>query len=157
MKQGIEWLLEAVETAAQTGFKDNGEYWRATYTKEDAKVLKFLKKSMEEAGMTTYFDNIGNLFGRIEGKTDEVFMAGSHRDTVRQGGKYDGILGVLTAIRSVGDLYKEYGQPEKTVEVVATCEEESSRFNLNYVGSRYMCGYVKEDELKEKDSEGISF
>ena len=47
---------------------------------------------MEEAGMETYVDAVGNLFGRIGGKDSRVLLTGSHRDTVRNGGKYDGML-----------------------------------------------------------------
>ena len=72
-----------------------------------------LKAWMEEKGFCTYFDEVGNLFGRIAGKKEEVILTGSHRDTVKNGGKYDGALGVITAIEGISALYQKYGRPEK--------------------------------------------
>lgn len=154
---GIKWLLQAIEEAAKTAVKDDGLYWRASYTLEDEKVLKLLIKYMESAGMQTHFDAVGNLHGLLKGKSDEVIMLGSHRDTVRNGGKYDGILGVLASICTVGSLYKKFGQPLKTLEVVAMVEEESSRFiSSDYIGSCNIAGIMPESAFDITDAEGIT-
>ncbi len=152
----LQWLTGAIEAAAQTGLRPDGEYWRATYTKEDNKVVDLLRQYMTEAGMEVYSDAVGNLFGRFPGESEEVILVGSHRDTVRQGGRYDGILGVLTAIRAAASLHAELGRPRKTLEVVATCEEESSRFLTSYLGSHHICGDLQEESLKDMDKNGIS-
>lgn len=83
-------------------------------------------------------------------------MSGSHRDTVRHGGKYDGMLGILTAIRAVRTLALELGKPKYTVEVAALCEEETSRFPTSYLGSRHICGTLLDEELNDQDTDGIS-
>ena len=111
---------------------------------------------MKDAGFYTYFDTVGNLYGRIEGRTKDVILAGSHRDTVKNGGKYDGALGIITAISACTSLYREYGIPEKTVEVVALCEEEASRFLAGYVGSRAITGTLRNENLQELDENGVS-
>ena len=150
------WLITAIEEAAETAIRPDGEPWRATYTAEDRRVVDLLKGYMEEAGMETYFDAVGNLFGRYPGKRKGVIMAGSHRDTVRKGGKYDGMLGVLTAIKGAADLYRQLGQPEKTLEIAALCEEESSRFPVSYLGSHNIRGDFDEALLSAEDREGIT-
>lgn len=155
MSKHTQWLTMATEAMARTAQKDN-EYWRATYTEQDKQGVAQLSEYMREAGMEVYFDAVGNLFGRIDVGADKTIVAGSHRDTVRQGGKYDGILGVLTAIHAVDELTKELGKPKYNVEVVAICEEESSRFPTSYLGSRHICGLFKEDELKDLDDDGVS-
>ena len=156
MDKQAKWITEAVEAIAETAVKEDGEYWRGTYTREDDNAVALLKKYMESKGMEVYSDAVGNLFGRITGNRPEVVMTGSHRDTVRRGGKYDGMLGVLTAIEAAASLTEELGKPEKTVEVVAFCEEESSRFPTSYLGSRYLCGEFSERELADLDDDAIT-
>ena len=155
MNEHADWIVKAIDTIAKTAIKGN-EYWRATYTPQDADAVFQLKKYMEEAGMETYFDAVGNLFGKIPGRIPDTILSGSHRDTVRHGGKYDGMLGILTSIRAVSSLIQELGQPKKSIEVVALCEEESSRFPTNYLGSRHICGLLKEEELQDTDDTGVS-
>ena len=126
--------------------------WRATYTPEDRKGLSLLENWMREKGFRVYYDNVGNLFGHIAGKHPEVILTGSHRDTVKDGGKYDGVLGVLSSLEAVASLVSELGQPEKSIEVVALCEEEGSRFMSGYIGSKAITGNLN---LKEEDESGI--
>lgn len=154
-KANVEWLLSAIEALAETAAK-GGEYWRASYTEQDKKAVALLTAYMQRAGMEPEFDAVGNLFGTLRGQSQAVVMAGSHRDTVRNGGKYDGILGVLTALAAVQSLYHELGVPRKTVRVAAFCEEESSRFPVSYLGSRYLCGELAESELTRQDRGGVS-
>ena len=156
MRKETEWIIKAVEEAAKTADR-NGEYWRATYTEQDRKVTELLTEYMREGGMEVYSDAIGNLFGRVQGKSEQTVMSGSHRDTVRCGGKYDGMLGVLTAIKAISSLYEELGQPEKTIEAAAFCEEESSRFlGSSYPGSSHLCGVLSREDLKAADENGIT-
>lgn len=156
MREDTKWIVDAVEAVGKTALRD-GEYWRATYTEEDAKAVELLKSYMTESGMEVYFDAVGNLFGRLPGKDSQVIMTGSHRDTVRHGGKYDGMLGILTGLKAAASLYGQLGKPEKTVEVVAICEEESSRFPLSsYAGSCHISGQLQEEDLQVTDGDGIS-
>ena len=172
--EDVKWLLAAIEEAAKTGVKEDGTYWRASYTREDAAVVELLKRYMEELGMETFFDAVGNLHGLIRGEQSiraeqcangavgggeeaETIMTGSHRDTVRDGGKYDGILGVLSGIRAAGSLFRELGRPKKSVEVVAMVEEESSRFTASdYIGSCNIAGIMPESAFALTDDHGVS-
>src|SRR5829696_8974246 len=78
---------------------------------------------MREAGMTPRRDGIGNLIGRYEGTGDRTLILGSHLDTVRDAGKYDGTLGVLIALACVQRLHDRDERLPFAVEVVAFADE----------------------------------
>ena len=103
IEKELTWIENAIEELSKTAEKD-GISWRASYTPEDQKGTELLKAWMEEKGFCTYFDEVANLFGRIAGKKEEVILTGSHRDTVKNGGKYDGALGVITAIEGTKNM-----------------------------------------------------
>ena len=120
----LEWIENALDSLHETG-KMGSLHWRATYTEEDHKALKLLERWMREKNLEVFYDDIGNLFGKIEGEQDKIVLTGSHRDTVKNGGKYDGALGIICAIAAAGALYEEFGKPKKSVEVVAFCVDSS--------------------------------
>ena len=151
----LAWIENALDSLHETG-KMGSLHWRATYTEEDHKALKLLERWMREKNLEVFYDDIGNLFGKIEGEQDKIVLTGSHRDTVKNGGKYDGALGIICAIAAASSLYAELGKPKKSVEVVAFCEEEGSRFLSGYLGSRYFVGQLSDDILQERDANGIT-
>ena len=155
VRSEIRWITDAIDIFAETSVR-KGEYWRTSFSEEDQRGVELLKTWLHERNMTTYFDCVGNLFGRIEGEEPGIILTGCHRDTVRHGGKYDGSLGLLSSICAVGALYKELGKPRKTVEVVATVAESRSRFISGYTGSRAIAGILTEEQLAELDEDGIS-
>src|SRR5579864_7511091 len=79
---------------------------------------------MREAGMTVRRDNVGNLRGRYEGSSPATLLLGSHLDSVRDAGKYDGPLGVLVAIAVVQSLHDRGTRLPFTIEVVGFADEE---------------------------------
>ena len=151
----LAWIENALDCLHETG-KMGSLHWRATYTEEDQKALKLLEQWMREKDLEVFYDDIGNLFGKIEGEQDRIVLTGSHRDTVKNGGKDDGALGIICAIAAAGSLYAELGKPKKNVEVVAFGEEEGSRFLSGYLGSRYLVGQLSDDILQERDANGIT-
>ena len=160
--KNIQWdeIQELVDWLATFGATKEGGVTRLLYTKEWVKAQNALKNKMDASGFQTYFDQVGNLFGRIEGSKEKaaVILTGSHIDTVVQGGKYDGAYGVLASFIAVKRLINMYGLPKKTIEVVSLCEEEGSRFPLTYWGSKNMMGdYCVETIAELKDKEGIPF
>ena len=136
--------------------RKDGGIWRASYTEEFSRGASYVKGWMKQAGMEVYEDAVGNVFGRVQGEQDGVILTGSHLDTVKNGGKYDGAAGVIAGIAAVGQLVKKYGTPKKTIEVVGMLEEEGSRFASSYLGSRFMTGRMDEAALDERDAEGIT-
>jgi len=116
----------------------------------------YLKELFERLGFETFFDCAGNLHGRI-GESGDTIMTGSHADTVRNGGKYDGLYGVVGSALAAARLYEKHGKPKTAIEVVAFSEEEGSRFPFNFWGSKVLIGDIDWDTAAVlKDKDGIS-
>jgi allantoate deiminase len=111
---------------------------------------------MREAGMQAHLDAIGNVVGRYEGERPGLpsLMLGSHLDTVRDAGKYDGMLGVVTAIECVHALHSEQKRLPFAVEVVGFGDEEGVRFGTTLLGSRAISGTLDANILDTKDASG---
>lgn len=102
----------------------------------------------EESGLDVRRDAVGNVWGILKGTTEGRSIAsGSHIDSQAPGGRYDGALGALAALIALRSLREQFGQPKITLEAVAFCEEESSRFpSANYWGSRAITGRISKDD-----------
>ncbi|HEY0070197.1 MAG TPA: allantoate amidohydrolase [Chloroflexia bacterium] len=111
---------------------------------------------MRAAGMAVRQDNIGNLVGRYEGAGGRTLVLGSHLDSVRDAGKYDGPLGVLVAIACVQALHDAGKRLPFAVEVAAFADEEGLRYHTSYLGSRVYAGSFDPEYLGLTDSEGVS-
>ena len=111
---------------------------------------------MREAGMTVWQDSVGNICGRYEGATEQApaLLLGSHLDTVRDAGRYDGMLGVLTAIETVRHLHQQNARLPLAIEVVGFGDEEGTRFGITLLGSRGLAGTWPGDWLEKEDGEG---
>ncbi len=148
----LEWLAEFGKTA-------EGGVTRLLYSKEWIKAQHALKKVMLLKGFDVRFDEVGNLFGRYKGteKPDSVILTGSHIDTVKDGGKFDGAYGIAASLLAAHRLFKKYGPPKRTIDVVSLAEEEGSRFPLTFWGSGWITGRYSLDEAEHiKDETGIS-
>lgn len=112
---------------------------------------------MRQAGMTVHQDGAGNICGRYEGATAgaRALLLGSHLDTVRDAGRYDGPLGVLTAIEAVHHLHRQNARLPLAIEVVGFGDEEGVRFGITLLGSRALAGTWPEGWLDQKDGEGF--
>jgi len=113
---------------------------------------------MREAGMNARLDAIGNVVGRYEGERPGLpcLILGSHLDTVRDAGKYDGMLGVVSAIESVHALNAAGRQLPFAIEVVGFADEEGVRFNATLIGSRAVAGAFRQETLNAVDKDGVS-
>jgi allantoate deiminase len=113
---------------------------------------------MREAGMQARLDAVGNVVGRYEGERPGLacLMLGSHLDTVRDAGKYDGMLGVISAIECVHSLGSQDRRLPFAVEVVGFGDEEGVRFGTTMLGSRALAGGLDPEVFKAKDAKGIS-
>jgi allantoate deiminase len=113
---------------------------------------------MREAGMQARLDAIGNVVGRYEGTRPGVacLMLGSHLDTVRDGGKYDGMLGVVSAIECVHALNSRKQRLPFAIEVAGFGDEEGVRFGTTLLGSRAIAGTLDPAILETKDAGGTS-
>jgi len=113
---------------------------------------------MRGAGMKTRTDAIGNLIGHYAGQKPgaKILLLGSHLDTVRRAGKFDGPLGVVLAIASVEKLHRLKVRLPFAVEVVGFADEEGVRYQTSYLGSKVLAGCFDKRDLQRKDEDGIS-
>ena len=113
---------------------------------------------MTAAGMTVRGDAAGNVIGRYEGAGGGAgtLMLGSHLDTVRDAGRYDGALGVLVAIGAVAGLAARDRRLPYAIEVYAFSDEEGTRFGTAYLGSAAVAGRFEEAWLARRDGDGTS-
>src|ERR1700741_4941873 len=113
---------------------------------------------MREAGMAAHLDAIGNICGRYEGDKTGLpcLMLGSHYDTVRDAGKWDGPLGVITAICCIADLNRRGKRLPFAIEITGFADEEGVRFASTLLGSRAVAGTFDESVLNGRDKDGSS-
>lgn len=113
---------------------------------------------MREAGMTAHLDAMGNCVGRYEGASRALpcLMLGSHLDTVRDAGRYDGMLGVLSAIECVGALHATGTRLPFAIEVVGFGDEEGVRYGSTLLGSRAITGALDTSLLDKADAQGVT-
>lgn len=151
-------LAECLETLFTFGRTKNNGVTRLLYSESWMQAQTQLAGWFAEYGLQVSYDDIGNLYGRLEGEDKDApaLITGSHIDTVVDGGKYDGAYGVVAAMLAVSELKKRYGQPKKPIEVVSLCEEEGSRFPLSFYGSGSMTGVYGEEVRERCDADGAS-
>lgn len=113
---------------------------------------------MREVGLTVREDSVGNLIGRIEAPAPgaKTLLLGSHLDTVRDAGRFDGALGVLLPIVALGELKRRGVRLPFAVEVLGFSEEEGVRFASAYLGSKGYAGRLRASDLKFRDAEGVT-
>lgn len=113
---------------------------------------------MQAAGMSTREDSIGNLIGRYPAAQSgaRTLLLGSHLDTVRDAGKYDGPLGVLVALACVEQLQQRGQRLPFAIEVIAFADEEGLRFHNSYLGSQAVAGRFDPHWLDVRDADGVS-
>ena len=113
---------------------------------------------MREAGMRTRLDNVGNLRGRYEAANQNAptLLLGSHLDSVRGAGKYDGPLGVTVAIAAVRRLHRRGARLPFAIDVFGFADEEGLRFGSTYLGSRAVAGTFEPADLDRVDAGGTT-
>ena len=111
-----------------------------------------------EAGLNAKIDASGNVWARYEGKEPgaPALMIGSHIDTVRNAGRYDGNLGALAALAVVEALVAKGERLDHAVEIVAFGDEEGVRFPTTLTGSRAFAGLFARSSLDQKDADGVT-
>ena len=119
--------------------------WRTVYSPEWVQATDQYATWCEEAGLAVSRDAVGNVWGRLQGtEPGGSIVSGSHIDTQRPGGRYDGTLGALAGLIALKVLKEQFGQPKRTLEALSLCEEEGSRFpSTNFWGSRAITGRIE--------------
>jgi allantoate deiminase len=124
----------------------------------DKRAADLVAQWMREAGMSVRIDATGNVVGRREGSAPNApaLLIGSHIDTVRDAGRFDGCLGVLTGIAVVAELAARQAVHPFAIEIIAFGDEEGVRFTSALSGSRALAGTFDPAVLDERDEEGVS-
>jgi allantoate deiminase len=132
-----------------------GGLTRVFLSKEQKAASELVLGWMRSAGMTARLDAIGNVVGRYEGERPGVpcLMMGSHLDTVRDAGKYDGMLGVIAAVECVHALNARRKRLPFALEIVGFADEEGVRFNATLLGSRAVAGTFRPEVLDNRQPE----
>ncbi len=131
---------------------------RRYLTPEHQDANRAVARWMNEAGMTVSMDAVGNIMGCYEGISpgQGSVVIGSHLDSVPNGGRFDGVLGVVTAIECVDRLHRSGVRLNRPVEIVGFGDEEGSRFPSSFLGSRGFVGDFDPALLNLCDGDGIS-
>jgi allantoate deiminase len=131
---------------------------RVFLSPEHRRAGELVSAWMRDAGMSVHIDAIGNVVGRYEGETPGLpaLLLGSHLDTVRDAGRYDGMLGVVTAIACVEALNSEERRLDFAIEVIGFSDEEGVRFGTTMLGSRAVAGTFDMAVLDAVDGHGIA-
>ena len=158
-----ERLKERIERINEMSRDETGGYTRLAFSEKETKARMMAKEMMLEAGLEVEIDAAGNLMGRLypdnwnEKELHGVIATGSHIDTVRNGGKFDGLLGSIAGIEVAQCLKENHVKLKSPFEVILFTDEEGARFNAGMVGSKVIAGLGMERPLSEyTDNEGIS-
>lgn len=154
-----ERLWQSLMEMAKIGATAAGGNTRLALTQEDKQGRELFMQWCRDAGMRTYFDAIGNLFARREGKNPQAnpIVIGSHLDTQPKGGRFDGIYGVLAGLEAIRTLNDKNEITEQPLEIAVWANEEGARFTPAMLGSAVFTGALAlENALDITDGDGVS-
>jgi len=157
-QQVWDWQ-EDLAQYSDPGFKEAGQLTVTYLTEAHLACSKSIQSSMKLAGFDEVLvDAVGNVVGRYHPAVSgaKYLMTGSHFDTVRNGGKYDGRLGIYVPIACVQKLSQAQQRLPIGLEVVAFAEEEGQRYKATFLGSGALVGQFNSDWLSQTDAHGIS-
>ena len=150
---------EALAQHSDPGFKENGQLTVTYLTQAHLACSASIQSTMKSAGFDeVYVDAVGNVVGRYHPAQDgaKYLLTGSHYDTVRNGGKYDGRLGIYVPIACVKKLASTKSRLKFGIEVVAFAEEEGQRYKATFLGSGALVGQFNPAWLDQMDVDGVS-
>jgi hydantoinase/carbamoylase family amidase len=151
MNIGHRLMQQADELARHT--ETAGMLTRTYLTDAHHGAAAQLAQWMREAGMHVRRDAVGNVIGRYEGAEPDApsLLTGSHFDTVRNAGKYDGTLGILLPIACIAEWNRQGKRFPFAIEVIGFAEEEGVRFKATLLGSRAIAGTFDRNVLERRD------
>ena len=129
---------------------------RLPFSREHQAALEYIRGWMERAGLEPELSPSGTFIGRSTGGRGPSLILGSHQDSVPQGGRYDGIMGVLLPCLALEKMQREGRRPAAPIEVMAFADEEGVRFPTALIGPRALAGTLDPAVLDLRDAEGQS-
>lgn len=157
-KMNIDRLKQTLNDLNNFGATDKG-ITRLAYSEEDKKARSYIINLLKEENLKVRVDECGNIFARRDGEgvNHPVIACGSHIDTVVQGGRFDGTLGVVSGLEILRTFNDKNIKTKHPIELIIFACEESSRFGFSTLGSKAVIGAVKCDGIAHlKDKQNIS-
>lgn len=152
-------LKETFDHFSSIGETENGGLHRVALSAANVEARDELVQRLQNLGCTVSIDRVGNIFAERGGTSSSAdpVLIGSHLDTVPYGGRYDGQLGVLTALETLQSIDDAGIETTRPVTLVNWTGEEGSRFDRGLIGSTACTGYVDvETALDSQDSSGVT-
>lgn len=163
-KQGIrinrERLKNTIEEFADYGRTENNGVTRLALSDVDIQVRKHFQSECEKLGMTVVYDDMANMYATLPSMDNDQppVVVGSHLDSVKKGGRFDGVLGVLTGLEVVRTMVENGIRPQVPVVVANITNEEGARFEPAMMSSGVISGkFDKPTMLKSTDEDGVTF
>ncbi len=150
---------EQLSLHTDPGYAEKGQLTVTYLTDAHRACAAQISALMRDVGFdSVHIDAVGNVVGRYEGATPDAktLLTGSHYDTVRNGGKYDGRLGIFVPIACVRELARQGKRLPFAFEVVGFAEEEGQRYKATFLGSGALIGHFDQRWLDQKDADGIT-
>jgi N-carbamoyl-L-amino-acid hydrolase len=150
---------ETLAQHSEPGYAEHGQLTVTYLTDAHRACARDIAQGMRDVGFDEVsIDAVGNVVGRYHAATAgaQYLMTGSHYDTVRNGGKYDGRLGIFVPMACVQQLHQQHKRLPFGIEVVAFAEEEGQRYKATFLGSGALIGDFKPEWLDQKDADGVT-
>ncbi len=152
-------LRKSLEAFAEFGRTKQNGVTRLALTEEDRMARDYFRFCCEEIGLTVSVDDMGNMYGLLAGsQAQPPVVVGSHLDSVKKGGRFDGVLGVAAGLEVIRTLVENNITPEIPVIVMNVTNEEGARFEPSMMASGVLSGkFNKEEMFAKKDADGVTF
>ncbi len=150
---------ETLAEFSDPGFKERGQLTVTYLTDAHRACARRIEQDMRDAGFDEVrIDDVGNVVGVYHGARSDArrLLTGSHYDTVRNGGKYDGRLGIFVPIAVVAELRRRKKRMPFGIEVVGFAEEEGQRYKATFLGSGALIGQFDPAWLDQRDADGVA-
>lgn len=159
LKVNGERLRKELERFAGFGRTENNGVTRLALSDEDRRARDYFRACCEEMGLEVKVDDLGCMYATLEGTEKKPpILIGSHLDSVKKGGRFDGVLGVVAGLEVVRTLIDHNVKPSIPITVVNFTNEEGARFEPSMMASGILAGkFDKNLMLQKKDADGVTF
>lgn len=155
-----ERLKNTLEAFADFGRTAKNGVTRLALSEDDRQARNYFRKCCEELGMAVKVDDLGNMYATLQGQNNKEapIVIGSHLDSVKKGGRFDGVLGVVAGLEIVRTLLEKNMKPQVPIMIANFTNEEGARFEPSMMASGILSGKFKKSAImKQTDLKGISF
>lgn len=152
-------LKNTLEEFARFGLTENNGVTRLSLSEEDRLARNYLRSCCQELGLTVKVDDMGNMYATLEGTENKpTIVLGSHLDSVKKGGRFDGVLGVVAGLEVVRTLVDNNIKPKVPITIANFTNEEGARFEPSMMASGVLSGkFEKSAMLQKTDTNGVTF